>query len=81
MLEAEWAGRAELVVCGFGQCSTGQNRTKTGQGRAGQGRRMTGEGGFLGFSPSDILVDRTRVSELSICPISQCTFVSLNFLA
>ena len=42
---------------------------------------MTGEAAFLGFSPFDILVDRTRVAALSICPISQGTFVCLNFLA
>ena len=30
VLEAEWAGRANLVLSGFGQCLTGQNRTKTG---------------------------------------------------
>ena len=41
----------------------------------------TGEAAFLGFSPSDILVDRTRVSALPICPISQRTFNWLNFLA
>ena len=78
MLEAEWVGRAELVVCGFGQGSTGQKRRKTGQGRAGQGRMMTGKAAFLGFSSSDILVVRTRVSAMCIC---QHTFAWLNFLA
>ena len=53
----------------------------TGQGRTGQGRMRTGQAAFLGFSPSDILVDRTRVSALLFCPISQRTFVWLNFLA
>ena len=67
MLEAEWVGRAELVVCGFGQCSTGQG--KAGQSRTGQD------------DDSDILVDRTRVSAMCICPISQHTFFWLNFLA
>ena len=41
----------------------------------------TGEAAFLGFSPSDISVDCTRVSALPICPISQRTLVWLNFLA
>ena len=36
-LEAEWAGQAELTVCGFDQCLTGQNRSKPGQGRTGWG--------------------------------------------
>ena len=40
-----------------------------------------GKAAFLGFSPSDILVDRTRVSALAFCPISQHTVVWLNFLA
>ena len=72
-------GRGEVVVCGFGQCLTEQNRTKIGQGRAGQGRMRSGEAAFLGFSPFDILVDRTRVSALPICLISQHTFVWLIF--
>ena len=52
VLEAEWAGRIQLIVCGFGQCSTGQNRTKPGQSRM-----MTGKAAYLGFNNSDILVD------------------------
>ena len=39
------------------------------------------EADFLGFSPSDMLVDRTRGSALPICPITQHTFVWLNCLA
>ena len=39
-----------------------------------------GEGAFLGFSPSYILVDRTKVLALPIYPISQRTFVWLNSL-
>ena len=35
---------------------------------------MTGEAAFRGFSPSDILVERTKISALPICPI---TFVWL----
>ena len=35
----------------------------------------TGETDFLGFSLSDILVDRTGVSVMPICPISQHTVV------
>ena len=42
---------------------------------------MTGESAFLGFSTSDILVDRTGGSAMPICPISQRTFVRLKFLA
>ena len=42
---------------------------------------MTGEAAFLGFSPSDILIECTGVSEMPICPISQRTFVWPNFLA
>ena len=67
-------GQRQLVIGGFGQCLTGQNRTKTGPGRM-----MTEETAFLGFSPSDILVNRTRVAALSLCPISQRTFVQLFF--
>ena len=52
-------GRVALVVCEFGQCLTGQNRTKTGQGRAVQGTMITGKADFLGFSPSDIQLDHT----------------------
>ena len=77
-------GQAELVGGGLGQCLTGQNRTKTGQVRTGQGRMRWWEAAFLDFSPSDILVDHTRVSALPICPIcpiSQRTFVWFNFLA
>ena len=73
--------RGELVVWLFGECLTGQNWTKTGQGRVGWCRMMTGEAAFLGFSPSDILVDCTRVSAMPICPNSQRTFVWLCFLA
>ena len=62
-------------------CLTGQNRTKRGQGRTGRCRMMTGEAAFLGFSSSDILVDCSRVSAMSICPISQRTFVWLNLSA
>ena len=36
---------------------------------------VTGEAAFLGFSPSDVFVDRIRVSALPICLISQHTFV------
>ena len=54
---------------------------KTGQGRVGQCRMMTGKAAFLGFSPSDILVDYTGVSAIPICPISQCNFVWLFFKA
>ena len=42
---------------------------------------MTGEAAWLGFSSSDIFVDRTGVSELHFSPNSQRTFVSPNFLA
>ena len=53
--------------------------TNSRSGRAGHFRMRTREAVFLGFSPSDILVDRTRVSALHICPISQHTFFSLIF--
>ena len=66
--------RGELVASRFGECLTGQNKTKKWQGRAGLCRIMTGEAAFLGFSPSDILVGRTRVSAMSISPIRQGTF-------
>ena len=74
VLEAELAGRAKLVVCGFGQCLTGQNRTKTGHDRAGQGMMRTDEAALLGLIPSDIFVHRTTVSAVLICPFSQRTF-------
>ena len=61
VLEAEWAGRIQLIICVFGQCSTGQNRTKPGQGRVGQSRMMTGEAVFLGLNTSDISIDPTKV--------------------
>ena len=35
--------RAKLVVYRFGQCLTGQNRTKTGQDRAGQDKAESGQ--------------------------------------
>ena len=38
-----------------------------------------GEAAFLSFSPSDILVDHTRVSALPICSSALCTFVWPNF--
>ena len=60
------------------KCLTGQNRTKTGHGREGQVKMRAGEAAFLGFSFSDILVDRTRVLALPICPISHLTFVWIN---
>ena len=56
------------------------NRTETGQGRTEHGRMRTGQAAVLGYSPSDILVDRTTNSALPICPTSQCTFVGPNFL-
>ena len=83
VLEAEWACRAELVlwrICPVFD-RTEQDNDRTGQGREGQGSMRTGEAAFLGFNPSDILVDRTRVSALPICPIIAHTFVWLNFLA
>ena len=39
----------------------------------------TGEAAFLGFSPSDILVERTRVSTLPLCQTSCPTFAWLIF--
>ena len=42
---------------------------------------MSGEAALLSFSPSDILVDRTRLSAMPICPISQHSLVWLNLLA
>ena len=78
MLEAELAGKAKLVVCGFGQCLRGQNRTKTGHDRAGQGMMRTGEVALLGFIPSDMFVDHTTVSAVPICPFSQRTLQVLN---
>ena len=49
------------------------------QNRAGQDG--AGEAAFLGFSHSDILVDRTRVSVMPISPVSQHTFVWLNLFS
>ena len=42
---------------------------------------MSREAALLSFSPFDILVDRTRLSAMPICPISQHTLFWLNFLA
>ena len=75
-----WDSQGKLVVSWLGKCLTGQNRTKTGQGRAGRCRMMTGEAAFLGFSPSDILVDGTGVSVMPISPICKGSFVWLNFV-
>ena len=42
---------------------------------------MTREAAFLGFSLFDILIDRTGVSAMHICPISQRTFDWLIFFS
>ena len=47
--------------------------------RTGLGEDRMRTGYFLGLSPSDILVDCTRVSTCPICPINKCTFVWHNF--
>ena len=70
VLETEWdrpSGDVCLRIWAVFD-NTEQDKDRTRQGRT--GRMITGEAAFLGFSPSDILVDRTRVSALYICPIS-----------
>ena len=54
------------------------DRTEQDKDRTGQGRTVQDDD-RRGFNPSDILVDRTRVSAMPICPISQRTFVWPNF--
>ena len=60
------------------QDRTGQRQNRVVQDGAGwwQERLLN-----LGFSPSDILVDWTRVSAMPICPISRSNFVWLKFFA
>ena len=55
------------------------DRTEKDRDRTGQGRMRTGKAGFLGFSPCDILIGRTRISALPVCLISQYTFGWLIF--
>ena len=57
-------------------------RTEQDKDRTGQGNTVQDDdrrGCFPPFSPSDILVDRTGVSVMPSCPISQRTFVWLSF--
>ena len=62
--QAEWSWSSE------GPANVSQGRT--GQDRAGWGQNGERTGYFLGLSPSDILVDHTRVSACPICPINKC---------
>ena len=59
--------------------SANVSQGRTGQDRAGWEQNKERKGYFLDLSPSDILVDRTRVSACPICPIKECTFVWHNF--
>ena len=69
--QAEWSWLSEDAA------NVSQGRT--GQDRAGRGQNEERTGYFLGLSPSDILVDCTRVSASPICPINKCSFIWHNF--
>ena len=67
-------GQAKCSWLSEDSANVSQGRTGQDKARWGQNEERTGY--FLGLIPSDILVDRTRVSA---CPINKCFFVWRNF--